>query len=322
MRKKDIIVIGGSAGAIDVLKRLAQALPLNFAASLFAVVHASEGVYGYLADILGRESSLKATRVGNSMPIQPGHIYVSNPGLHLVLQDGFVRSVVGPRENRFRPSIDVLFRAAAEAHGPRVIGVLLSGYLDDGVSGLSAIKQRGGTTIVQDPQDAQAPALPENALENAEIDYCLPSATIPEVLMHLVGENVDQQIPPRRVEIMPSSSENPPSRFTCPECGGTLFEVTEGKVRRLRCRVGHAFSDWSLLSAQDDRVEDLLWAAQRALEERADIFSRLASRYQEKGGSALLRRYRSRANSSSRQAQRLRELLDSAGIDGAELEGD
>ena len=314
MRKKDIIVIGGSVGAIDVLKLLVRALPPDFSAALFAVVHASEDAPSYLANILGRESRLQAIKVAGEVPIEPGHIYVPYSGLHLVLQDGIVRSLNGPRENRFRPSIDVLFRAAAAAHGPSVVGVLLSGYLDDGVSGLSAIKQSGGTTVVQDPQDAQAPAMPENALENIDIDYCVTAAKLPDLLVRLAAENADERISHKQVEVMPDSSDNPPSRFTCPDCGGTLFEVTEGKIRRLRCRVGHAFSDSSLLSAQEDRVENLLWAGQRALEERADVLSRMASRYEEKGNSALLRRYRTRSKASRGQAKRLRELLEDADL--------
>lgn len=313
MRKRDIVVIGGSAGAIDAMKVLVGGLPSDFPASVFAVVHSSDTAPGYLAELLSNQGSLRGVKVTSQSPIEAGHLYTSPPGRHLALQNGLVRAVAGPKENRFRPSIDVLFRSAASAHRERVVGVLLSGYLDDGVSGLGAIKEVGGIAIVQAPEDAYASALPENALNQLEIDYCLPVAKIPELLVKLVDENINKQTTAAAgISTMPDSSNETPSRYTCPDCGGTLFEVVEGKVKRFRCRVGHAYSDRSLLSAQDERTENTLWAAQRALEERADMLSRLAERYRDKNNEALVRRYSLRAEASARQALQMRELLESS----------
>jgi len=312
MRKRDIVVVGGSAGAIDAVRILVRGLPSDFAASVFAVIHSSDTAPGHLAELLSNQSRLRGVKVTSQSPIEAGHLYTSPPGRHLALHDGLVRAVAGPKENRFRPSIDVLFRSAASTHRERVVGVLLSGYLDDGVSGLGTIKEVGGIAIVQAPEDAHASALPENALNQLEIDYCLPAAKIPELLVELVNKNIDEQTTTAGISTMPDSSNETPSRYTCPDCGGTLFEVVEGKVKRFRCRVGHAYSDRSLLSAQDERTENILWAAQRALEERADMLSRLTERYRDKNNEALVRRYSQRAEASARQALQMRELLESS----------
>ena len=312
MKKRDIVVVGGSAGAIEPLKVLVRSLPSDFPASVFAVIHSSETAPGTLGDLLSNHSTLRGVKVTGQERIEAGHLYTSVPGRHLALHDGLVRAAPGPKENRFRPSIDVLFRTAARTHHERVIGVLLSGYLDDGVSGLSTIKQVGGTTIVQAPDDAHVSALPENALDLLEIDYCLPAAKIPNLLVELVNQKIGEQATAVGVGAMRNGSNETPSRYTCPDCGGTLFEITEGKVKRFRCRVGHAFSDHSLLAAQDEQTENILWAAQRALEERADMLSRLASRYKERNHEALARRYSLRAEASARQALQMKELLESS----------
>lgn len=311
--KKNIIVIGGSAGALSILQSLVAALPEDFDASLFMVMHTSNELPSYLAKILNRKKKLLATVVEKPTRIEPAHVYLPRSGHHLVLQDGMAISYLGPKENRFRPAIDVLFRTAAQAYGPRVVGVLLSGYLDDGTSGLSAIKEAGGTTVVQDPEDAFAPAMPENALDAVDVDYCLAAAKIPQLLVKLAGGNtkIKSNGKPQGVA-MSKPADNPPSRYTCPDCGGTLFEMQEGGVKCFRCRVGHGFSEKSLLSAQDDSVENLLWAAQRALEERSDMLNRLASKYSAKGNAGLKRRFSSRAQPSANQAQRLRDFLEAA----------
>jgi two-component system, chemotaxis family, protein-glutamate methylesterase/glutaminase len=312
MAKKNIVVIGGSTGSIDILKLLVRKLPRDFDACLFAVTHVSEDSSNYLARILNYSGNIRAEIVSEKTKIQSGYLYLPESGSHLAFHDGMVYPSAQPRENRFRPAIDVLFRTAAQAYGPRVIGVLLTGYLDDGTSGLGIIKEAGGTTIVQDPADAMVSSMPENALEAVEVDYCVPASALPELLMKLVHENVktNGKVAKSTMKGVSNPADNPPSRFTCPDCGGTLFEVEEGKLKRFRCRVGHAYSEKSLLIAQDDNVENLLWAAQRALEERADMLDRLASRYAKKGQEILQRRFSGRAKKSNQQAEMLRELLE------------
>jgi two-component system chemotaxis response regulator CheB len=292
MANKNIIVIGSSLGGIEALKILVGELPGNMEASIFVVQHISPHHQSYLPEILANRGSLTATHAKDREPIRQGHIYVAPPDHHLLIEENFIRVTRGPKENRFRPSADALFRSAAYVYGPRVVGVVLTGLLDDGTTGLWAVKDRGGTAIVQDPTDAVAASIPSSALNQVEVDYCLPLLEIPRVLADLSqtqasneGEySVSEQM---KIEVGIAKEDAAidkgllnlfePSLYSCPDCRGVLLQVKEGNSIRFRCHTGHAFSRGTISAALDAEVEDRLDEALRALDERATLSRSLAA---------------------------------------------
>jgi two-component system, chemotaxis family, protein-glutamate methylesterase/glutaminase len=290
---RDIVLIGGSAGAIEALRHLLKELPASFPAAVFAVVHTSADGPGLLPVVLARSANLKAEHPADGDPIRPGHIYVAPPGHHLTLgADDTIRVRRGARINCSRPAIDPLFRtAAAEGYGPRSIAVVLSGYLDDGSAGLYAVRKRGGVAIVQDAADALASDMPLRALQYAGADYILPAAEIGKQLVELVGppskvvsmKKRERTRKPKEAEVSPNAfvaypdeGEGTPSVFACPECHGVLWEIKEGDSIRYRCRTGHDYSETTLNEELSHATENALWAAMRALEEKAAMSRRIA----------------------------------------------
>jgi two-component system chemotaxis response regulator CheB len=292
MRRRDIVVIGTSAGGIDALKVLVSGLPKDFNAAVFVTLHIPPYSLGIVADILGRAGPLPVSNAKDWEAIQNGRIYVAPPDHHLLLEkQGYVRVTHGPRENRFRPAIDPMFRSAAFCFGSRVIGVILTGWLDDGTAGLRAVRERGGFTMVQHPDDAYAPAMPLNAIKHVEIDQILPLKDIGPRLAHLVntpvGKEVKQPVSEEmETEVKIAKEEHAlesgilkwgkPSIYACPECHGVLLQLHEGNSTRFRCHTGHAYSVESLLAEYSIRNEESLWSAIRALEENAVLIQGLA----------------------------------------------
>lgn len=290
---RDINVIGASAGGIDALQRLVSLLPPDYAGALFVVQHLSPEAGSELPAILNRYGPPPAVRAEDGMPIEQSRIHVAPPDHHLLLERDVMRVVRGPRENRHRPAIDPLFRSAAWAYGPRVVGVVLTGYLDDGTAGLWAIKSCGGTTIVQEPEDAQYPDMPVNALMHNRIDYRLRLHEIPALLVRLAQEQIDgapHLTPPPGLkdeieftkmnrDVNTAQRLGALSPFTCPTCRGALWELEEGGHLRYRCHTGHAFSHASLLIDQSLAIEEGLYTALRAVEEKANALRRLAERW-------------------------------------------
>jgi two-component system chemotaxis response regulator CheB len=295
MNKRDIIVIGTSAGGIEALRTLVGGLPQDFNASIFIVLHTAPESPGILAEILARAGHLPATNARNRERIQPGRIYVAPPDHHLLLEPGIVRTTRGPRENRFRPAIDPLFRSAAQTYGPRVVGVILTGGLDDGTAGLWAVKQLGGVTVVQDPHDALVPSMPESAMQNVRVDYCLPLEKIAQTLLSLTSEPLIEEgaykdVPERmNIEIKIAKEDKAldigvltlgdPSYFTCPECHGVLLQLKEESRVRFRCHTGHAYSFESLQSEVQEMIEDSLWSAVRAIDENVMLLKHQAEHF-------------------------------------------
>ncbi|MHB8597769.1 MAG: chemotaxis protein CheB [Ktedonobacteraceae bacterium] len=193
MPEHDIIVIGASAGGVEALITLTATLPPNLQAAVFIVLHIPAQSPSMLPDILNRAGSLKVVSATDNAKIEYGHIYVAPPDFHLLVESEHIRVVSGPRENRHRPAIDPLFRSAASAYGSRVMGVILTGSLDDGTAGLQAIKRCGGLAIVQDPQDALFPSMPLSALANVQVDYTLPLAQIGPLLGNLSHESTSAE---------------------------------------------------------------------------------------------------------------------------------
>jgi len=312
MRGHDIIVIGASAGGVGALQEIFRGLPKDFPAAVFVVMHVAPHVPSFLPDVVGQAGQLPATAVRGPTEFKHGHIYIAPPDHHLVLQRNKVVLNRGPRENWHRPSIDVMFRSAANALGPRVVGVVLTGFLDDGSAGLAAIHRAGGLTIVQDPAEALFPDMPQNALDAVQVDYCVPVSQMAETLIQVVeaprGTRPEAGISEEvAIENGRNALENlvSPSTFTCPECQGPLWELKEGDLLRFRCQVGHAYSGESMLTAQQDVVERALWAALGAIQSRVALWERISERMK----SPHLKEMAAFTRAKKEEAQRDRDAL-------------
>jgi two-component system chemotaxis response regulator CheB len=256
---------------------------------VLVVVHFPESAVSVLPRILNRAGTLPARAARDRDALLPGRIYVSTPGAHLLLEPGCVRVIRGPKENGHRPAIDPLFRSAATAYGNRVIGVVLSGNLDDGTAGLQQIKRRGGIAVVQDPDEALYPGMPTSAIANTAVDHVVPIDRMPALLAELARQPAEEESmteldpPPGEKGAMRDNwlddEKQPPSVYTCPECHGTLFEVRDTEaIPHYRCRVGHGFTTETLMVGQADVLEAALWTALRALEEHTSLARRMAAR--------------------------------------------
>lgn len=290
----DIIVIGTSAGGLKALSTIISALPADIDAVLLIVQHLPADKPSLLPEILESVSSLSTSHPKDGEKIQKGHIYIAPPDHHLLVNQEHLRVVRGPHENRFRPAIDVLFRSAAITYGSRVVGVILTGYLDDGTVGLQAVKKRGGVAIVQDPQEAQYPSMAKSALQFVKVDYCLTLAEIPNLLVRLTKEPAAEEKTypiPKEMEIESNIAlqqmntkellENveeigTPTTYTCPQCHGAIWQIKDSKPLRFRCHTGHSFTADVLLSQQTENIENALWSAVRALEEKVTFSRQMA----------------------------------------------
>jgi len=318
-----VVVVGASAGGIDALRVLTADLPIDFTAPIVIVLHMSPESPGIRHDIRNRSGPLHASPARNGERLQPGRIYVSPPDVHLLIEPGELRVTRGPKENRFRPAIDPLFRTAAQVYGPAAIGVILTGSLDDGTAGLWAIKKMGGTTVVQDPRDALYPDMPANAAQHIDVDHCVPLAGIAPLLVRLTAAPVDDHavdLPEHtQVEIKIAREEDPleaglrevtePSSISCPECHGVLMQLKEEGRIRFRCHTGHAYSSESLVAEVTEGIEEALWIAMRSLQEGGLLMRQLAEHqaltHSSQNGSAL----HERAAALDRQADALRTLV-------------
>ena len=308
MPNRDIVVVGTSAGGIDPLRQLAEGLSADLPASLFVVQHISPLSPGILAEILTRSGPLIASFAKDGERVDRGRIYVAPPDHHLTLEPDVVRVQRGPRQNRHRPAVDPLFRSAAQSYGSRVIGVILSGALDDGAAGLRAVKESGGVALVQDPKDAAFPSMPCSALASTEVDHCVPARELGRLVDQLSRAEIPESTPRHEVEsALQLESSLRPTNFGCPSCGGVLWEAQDS----FRCHVGHVFSPQSLGAEQDFRLEDSLWAAIRTLEESAALKRRMATRFRERSfGLDLVEQNEEAAALADFHAQRLREVLE------------
>lgn len=306
MPRKDIVVIGASAGGIDALKTIASQLPRDFIGSVLVVVHTAADAPGVLANILDQAGPIPAKYAENGEKIRPGQIYVAPPDHHLVVEPGRLRLTRGPRENRFRPAIDPLFRSVAQVYGPRAVGVILTGGLDDGTSGLWAIERLGGTAIVQDPAEALAPSMPLSASRHVEIDHSVQVASLAPLLVLLAATPADAagvRVPDElEVEVRIAKEDKGteagviqlggPSIYACPECHGVLFQMREKTPLRFRCHTGHSYTVNSLLAEMDEAIEESLWNAVRALEERVLLMRHASAHLDEHSARELERRAR------------------------------
>jgi two-component system, chemotaxis family, protein-glutamate methylesterase/glutaminase len=318
-----IIVAGASAGGFEALTDLCSELPSGFNAALLIVWHTSEGSHGVFPKLLGRKSKLPVSHAVDGENIYKGHIYVAPPNKHLMVEDSKMRVVYGPKENRFRPAIDPLFRSAAYAHDSNVIGVVLTGMLNDGTAGLWAIKDRGGVTIVQNPDDALFNDMPRNALNNVKIDYVVSLKELAALLVKLSSNGIKKRKQTRKSEKMEieinmaldkAINENDIKRigkvseFTCPECNGSLWKMDEGNIVRFRCRTGHAFTGEALIQELTESIEAKLWSTIRGLEESASLIHYLVKKINKKERETL-NKYLTSAGKAEEQANMLRKIL-------------
>jgi two-component system chemotaxis response regulator CheB len=312
----DIVVIGASAGGVEALQQLVALLPADYPGTIFVTLHMAREGRSVLGTILDRSGPLPATTAEDGAPIKRGRIYVARPDYHLVIRPNRVNVIRGPKENSHRPSIDVMFRSAAQSYGPRVVGVVMSGFRDDGTAGLAEIKKAGGVAIIQDPAEAAVPQMPQHAAEKVKPDYVLAIGEIPEVLMHLASQHqIKQPVMPEGVDeqLFPQDGkmerDGRPSTFTCPACAGTLWELDEEGILRFRCRVGHAYSAETMFASQVENVENSLYAALRALEENSELARRIAKRARVSRQAQLAEKYEAQAQANELHAQLLREAL-------------
>lgn len=317
---RDIFAIGSSLGGVEALRRLVAQLPADFGGTLFVVQHTAAD--GGLDAVLSRVSQLPVRYAEDGERFERGTIHLAPPERHLIVDGKALFTVRGPRENGVRPAIDPLFRSAAAHHGPRVVGIVLTGLRDDGTAGLQAIRRSGGITVVQDPDDAAHPEMPESALAHVEIDHVLPVARMGGLMERLVREEAPEGVGPpadvvreARITARYGLSEGPVNELgqltllDCPECGGALWEIRHGERRRFRCYVGHAYSENALAVEQNEQVERSLLVALRTLEERSRMLHRLCEQAQSQALDRQADTFAADRDEALAHAEVLRELL-------------
>src|SRR3954466_15065231 len=324
------VVAGASAGGVEALVGLVRSLPANFPHSGVGVLHVSPTGTSMLPAILGRACALPVSAPEDGEPLLGGHVYVAPPDRHLIVDDSRLRLSQAPRENGHRPAIDATMRTAADAYGGGGVGIGLSGTRGDGTAGLMAIKASGGAAIVQDPHEALYPAMPLNAMAHLEPDAVLPVADMAAwILAHAPTDGppgIDASMPSHQHEAprlalaespddLPRSATGTGTRFTCPDCGGVLFERHEGNLERFECSVGHVFSIESLSTAQAEALESALWAAVRALEDRAAMLGRLAERSRGDDHRRSAESFERRAAEAGDRARPIREAIERTSVD-------
>ncbi|MCF2492340.1 chemotaxis protein CheB [Dyadobacter chenhuakuii] len=330
LRSRDIIVIGSSAGGVPALKELVKSFNKDLAASIFIVQHLAADKVSYLPDILSSNGPLPAKHPQDGEKIQKGIIYVAPPDHHLIIEEEHISIKRGPKENNFRPAVDVTMRSAAYWHGSRVIAAVLTGYLNDGSSGLWSVEQFGGVTIVQSPEDSPYPDMPKNALERVDPDYILPLKDIGQLINTLVNQPAepiqleDDALKTRmKVEIEIAGQKNALSKginkmgetseLTCPECGGVLNSFQEGANVRYRCHTGHAFSASALWSGITEAVETKLWQAMRSMEEGILFLEQGVTRSEMSGNDSDARTFEEKADILKARSKALLDYIYSQG---------
>lgn len=323
MVNRDVVVVGASAGGVEALRSLVSALPEDLPATVLVVLHMPAGGTSALPAILRRAGRLAVASAHDGAPLRHGHVYTAPADFHLLVSDGTLRLSRGPSENGHRPAVNALFRSAARALGPRCVGVVLSGALDDGAAGLISIVARGGAAVVQDPEDAIYSGMPDAALREVPSSQVVPVAGMGAVLDKLVRDTVDpgeeppmSGLPAIEAELAAqgewkAGSEmgemSAPSGFSCPDCQGTLFALRG--TDRYRCRVGHAWTSDALFQQKTDELERALWTALRTLDEKTSMAYRMRASAMERHNTQLAARYENSAQESEQAAATLRAFL-------------
>jgi two-component system chemotaxis response regulator CheB len=327
MSHRDIVVIGASAGGIEAVSTVLREFPKDLPAAVFVVVHIAPQSVGYLPTIFTKAGGLPAKNAEHGEIFHRGLAYVAPPDFHLILNaEGRLETIRGPRENRVRPAVDPLFRSAALAYGPRVIGVVLSGGLDDGTSGLRAIKMCGGVAVVQDPGDALVSSMPASALMHVSVDYSEPAEQLGPLLVRLVNTETSEpaelpntmtrkalEFEVRATKSLASADDivafGEPSVFTCPECHGALLSIRGERPPRYRCHTGHSFTVDSLLAELSEATEQSIWNSIRSIQESAILLTHLASHWREEDPQ-VARAFEQQAGAARRRAELVRKAAE------------
>ena len=321
---KYIIVVGASAGGLNALSELVGQFREDMDISVFIVMHLSRtSISDFLSLRLQPHTSLKCTVAKDGDLLEKGHIYIGSPNQHLLVKKHKVILGRGPEENRWRPSIDVLFRSAAASYSTRVIGIILTGLLDDGTSGMSAVKRSGGICIVQDPNEAEYPDMPLSVLNNMEVDYCISLTTMGAVISDIIQIEREEIPAPPEVIIESEIAERvvvdydnvrklgDKSIYACPDCGGGLWNISKqnGKPDRYRCHIGHSYSEKDLVVKQGEILESTLWTALRIMEERRNLLLKMEGDNSKKGLSKMAASYREKGDAIQFHVDRMKEVL-------------
>jgi two-component system chemotaxis response regulator CheB len=319
---KFIVVIGTSAGGFAALGELVNQLDKDMDAAFFIVMHLSRtAISDYLVQRLQPQTQLSCLVAKDAMPIEKGRIYIAPPNEHLIVIKDQIVVGHGPEENSWRPSIDALFRSAAAAYNSRVVGIILTGFLNDGTSGMKAIKRSGGISIVQDPNEAEVPDMPLNVLNNLQVDHTTGLSKMGSVLSTIFQSNPPATTPPpdvvaeasiaERMVVGIDRVENLGDRtvYTCPDCGGGLWEVRGDALNRFRCFTGHAYTEDELVLRQGVNVEHSLWIAVRMMEERSNLYNKIAAEHQKRGLSRITTTYQRNANNLKKHIDALKQVL-------------
>ncbi len=329
-KPKFVVVVGASAGGMNALSELAGRLTTRMDAAFFIVMHLSRtGISDFLVRQLQPLTPLHCEIATDGATIQKDHIYIASPNLHLLVKKGTIVLGRGPEENRWRPSIDVLFRSAAAAYSTRAIGIVLTGLLDDGTTGMLAIKRSGGTCIVQDPNEAEYPDMPLSVLNTMEVNYCIPLTNMGEVLLGITQTSPEEIPAPPDVIIESEIAERvvvdydivkqigEKSIYACPDCGGGLWTINkggegQGKMDRYRCHIGHSYSEKDLVMKQGEIFESTLWTALRIMEERRNLLLKMHDEHAKKGFSNTAKNYREKADDIQSHVTKMKEVLFAA----------
>ncbi len=324
-----IVVIGASAGGLSALKVLVSQLPKDFPLPIMVVRHISPDATGNIVlDELNEVGTVKCQHAENGKALKPGHLYLAPSDHHLLIGENLnILITRGAHENRSRPALDPLFRSAAVAFGSGVIGMLLTGYLDDGTAGMKAINRCGGTCIVQDPDDAEYPDMPRNALNNVNIDYCLPVSEMGSLLQKIISRKpkkwkripqavlTEAKIAERVLSDLSSVNElGDQVPFNCPGCGGVLWKVGNDSSLRFRCHTGHAYTAAFILAEQTSKSEETKWTARRMFEERQNRLKEKARGERGVGSQSALER----AQMSQVHIDRIRAILKTTDSDSGD----
>jgi two-component system chemotaxis response regulator CheB len=311
-----VVAIGASAGGIEALRQLVSRLRADVGVPILVVVHTTTEP-SVLPQVLERAGPLPAAHATDQQELVPGQILVAPPDHHLVVDGPLVRVTSGPRENGHRPSVDTLFRSVAHSFGTDSVAVVLSGMLDDGAYGARVVRRHGGTVLVQRPDTALFPSMPQAAIDAGGVSAVV---TIDEIAEHIHSFRTRRS---RGVRLhgaeglddapgspVPEGQEGVVSSYVCPNCGGALWEHESGGLLRFRCRTGHSYSPESLIDVNAHSVDDALWGAYRALLERSDLARRLSTRFETGGFGRSADRWREIGEEASRRAEVLRRALE------------
>ncbi len=313
------VFVGGSAGALEALVELLARLPSQLPAPLLVVLHVGRNGASVLPAILDRAGMLHAITPTDGESLANGVVFVAPRGKHMLVDGHRVRLSEGPTEHGLRPAIDPLFRSAGRTCGPRAVGVVLSGMLDDGTAGLREIRAHGGWALAQAPDEAAFPSMPQSAIDNVGVDYVLPVGQLAGKLVELIrngkqrgGDEADiVPLPPEPRGEALSGPEPPGMRtdITCPQCGGVLWEEVEGRITIYRCRAGHLYSPDSLLAVQGEGLDSAIWRPIRMLQERGALLRRLAARSSSQGRERSARYFDDQAEDALKRAAEMRRAL-------------